>query len=140
MPIQLTERELDIVSRTVYGEDDNPNGWTQIAAVIKRRFELKTNWWGKDIIGVCLHPYQFSCWTNNFASGKDFQRIMRASLDSDQSFFRANAIVLEVFSERTQPTYPTATHYHAASIRIPPDFISMTRLGLVGNNIFYEGK
>jgi N-acetylmuramoyl-L-alanine amidase len=62
--------DIDIMARTVYGEIRN-GLWPDmvgVAWVIRNRAEIdlkgdnKPDWWGETIRGVCLKPWQFSCW------------------------------------------------------------------------------
>lgn len=54
---------LDTMARTIWGEARGESwiGKLAVAHVILNRVKADA-WWGKDIEGVCRHPYQFSCW------------------------------------------------------------------------------
>lgn len=57
---------IDIATRTVDGEARGEGAEGQIAVfwVIKNRV-LHPSWWGTDVVSVCLHPEQFSCWNHD---------------------------------------------------------------------------
>ena len=64
MPV--TEKDRDILARTLWGEARGEGAAGQIAVawtIRNRVFDGKTNsWWGEGYAGVCQKPYQFSCW------------------------------------------------------------------------------
>jgi spore germination cell wall hydrolase CwlJ-like protein len=71
--------DLEIVAKTLDGEagDQGYEGQQAVANVIGLRASLK--WQGEDTLrGVCLHPYQFSCWL----PGPDRDRIIVSENDS----------------------------------------------------------
>ena len=65
--------EYDILARTLWAEtrSEGKVGMRAVAAVIMNRVNLdlnndnKPDWWGEGVIGVCLKPWQFSCWNDN---------------------------------------------------------------------------
>ena len=68
--------DLEIVAKTLDGEAGNQGiqGMTAVANVIRNRAALA--WQGETSLrGVCLHPYQFSCWL----PGPDRERIMAST-------------------------------------------------------------
>lgn len=79
----------DTMARTLYGEARNQDrhGMECVASVILNR-AAQPAWWGRDVCGVCLHPYQFSCWNEG-----DPNRVKIESVDgSDSAFMTALAI------------------------------------------------
>jgi len=54
------------MAKTLYGEcrGEPIEGQIAVAWVIRNRAE-HPRWWGKGVAGVCLHPYQFSCWNRS---------------------------------------------------------------------------
>lgn len=53
----------DLLARTLYGEarGEGVAGMQAVAAVILTR-AANPRWWGHDVAGVILAPWQFSCW------------------------------------------------------------------------------
>jgi N-acetylmuramoyl-L-alanine amidase len=141
-----TERELDIVSRTLIGEDNDSDGMIAVCHVIRNRYKITLEhdgkyWWGNDLIDVCLKPYQFTCWLNNKEGSKNFQRIMRMSVGSERLFAIAQSIAINVLCGITSDPTNGATHYHSAYIDAESvDWVKSTNvsLGRFGNNIFYK--
>ena len=65
----VTERDRDILARTLWGEarGETLAGQIAVAWTIRNRVNdgrLKS-WWGEGYAGVCQAPYQFSCWNKN---------------------------------------------------------------------------
>src|SRR4051794_15177463 len=59
---KFTERDLDTMARTLYGEAEANNAADAkaIAWVIVNRADLPN--WPDSVAQVCLQPWQFSCW------------------------------------------------------------------------------
>ena len=62
MRIDLTD-PLAVMALTMAAEarSDGPAGMGAVGCVIRNRVE-HPGWWGRDWLGVCLAPWQFSCW------------------------------------------------------------------------------
>ena len=73
-------RDTDILARTIYGEarGESISGQEAIASVILNRVAFAKRrgryWWGNTIAGVCLAPWQFSCWNENDLNRKIIER------------------------------------------------------------------
>lgn len=86
-------RDTDILARTIYGEarGESISGQEAIASVILNRVAFAKRrgryWWGNTIAGVCLAPWQFSCWNENDPNRKIIER----ADDADIGFAFANA-------------------------------------------------
>ena len=79
----------DILARTVWGEarGDGRLGMSAVACCILNR-AAHPRWWGRDVLGVCLQPWQFSCWN---ADDPNLPK-MRAVDGSDPQFAIAQDI------------------------------------------------
>lgn len=138
-------QEIDILARTLIGEDDNEQGQIAIAHVVHNRIAVAkqhggTYWWGNDIVSVCLKPYQFSTWldTPNDHLGDNFRRMMSFGL-IDDPYARAYHTALGVMLGRIPDPTGGATHYHSMYSKRPsPDFDGLTLVGQFGKNIFYR--
>ena len=66
----MTDHDLDILARTLYGEargeygTSGPAAFIAIGNVIMNRFQ-RGGPYGKTITEVCLKARQFSCWNSN---------------------------------------------------------------------------
>ncbi|HEY6018760.1 MAG TPA: cell wall hydrolase, partial [Candidatus Paceibacterota bacterium] len=60
----LTDHDIDVMSRTIYGEarGEQWDGQVAVGWVIRNRLEDSAKRYGKTIAEVCQKPYQFSCW------------------------------------------------------------------------------
>lgn len=129
----MTDRELDVLTRTVYGEasSESNEGIAAVVHVIANR--LKGNY-GKDIIEICLKPLQFSCWNTN---DPNRLRIMRANLETP-NFFRVHAICSGVFAGIIPNPIGEANHYFADYITPPSWAKQMTFIRQIGHHLFYK--
>lgn len=67
----LASRPRDVLTCTLYGEASGEARLSQIGVgcCIRNRVNLdlhhdgKPDWWGEGYAGVCLAPWQFSCWS-----------------------------------------------------------------------------
>jgi spore germination cell wall hydrolase CwlJ-like protein len=64
-----SEKDRDILARTLWGEarGEGLAGQIAVAWTIRNRVNdgKAKSWWGEGYAGVCLKPYQFSCWNKN---------------------------------------------------------------------------
>jgi spore germination cell wall hydrolase CwlJ-like protein len=134
-----TARDREILARTLWGEarGEGLAGQLAVAWTIRNRvFDGKDkSWWGEGYAGVCLKPWQFSCWNSNdpnyaFLSGAkpipagQFKQAMEA----------ANAVIDGTVDDMTHG----ATHYYATSMPKPPVWVKGAKLTLtMGHHKFY---
>ena len=54
----------EVLARTMWGEarSEGAEGMQAVASVVLNRLKFSPSWWGETIKGVCLKPYQFTCW------------------------------------------------------------------------------
>ena len=117
------QNERLILALTIFGEarGETIQGKVSIGSVIRNRVKSPTTWWGRDYIGVCLAPYQFSCWNQN-----DPNRSYLESIQDNEANVRsgeqtawndcktvANGIIDETIADNTGG----ATHYHTPAVR-----------------------
>ncbi len=106
--------DLDIMARTIFGEAGagNEKSAIAIANVIMNRVRLPN--WPDDVAGVCLQPWQFSCWNSN---DPNRARILAADYRS-QWLTDCRKIAAKVRAEPGGATDPTnrATHYHTFAV------------------------
>lgn len=108
----------EIMARTLWSEDRNGPGMEPIAGTIMNRHEwpMGPYWWGEDVVGICLHPGQFSGW-----SWKDpnFRKLLTVT-DTDPYFRRALDISYRALSGLAIDRANGASHYYAKSMKTPP--------------------
>jgi len=107
------EKDIDTLARTLYGEAEvnNDKDARAIACVIINR--VKFNRWPNTVAGVCLQPWQFSCWNQN-----DPNRVR--ILEAHGPWFEhckdvARAAVAGQVSDFTK----RSTHYYETGIKKP---------------------
>jgi hypothetical protein len=143
MTLKFTPRDLDIATRTLYGEGEKRGGGAEdeklIAWVIRNRAEYAQevggHWWGDTIEKVCLHPWQFSCWNQN-----DPNRAVIVGLNATSSEYkRCEAIARNVFeSPRNSDPTKSADHYFHDSIDAPNWSKQGIRTISLGGHNFYR--
>lgn len=135
----MTQHDIDIFARTVYGEargeytSSGPAALIAVANVILNRFK-RAGRYGKTMTEVCLKPRQFSCWNQN-----DPNRILiqNENLETDPLF----NICLVVVKKVIEGVWPDLTrgsdHYHASSCL--PYWARSRKVKLhLGRHIFYK--
>ncbi|WP_299393309.1 cell wall hydrolase [Pelagibius sp.] len=116
--ITITQQDVDVLARTVYGEarGEQMQGKLAVAYVIMNRVRAdlhgdeKPDWWGEGIVGVCLRDRQFSCWNHN-----DPNRTKLMTVGPDDKAFAECIGAALMAIHRLQPD-PTdgADHYLAS--------------------------
>lgn len=111
----LTENDIDIAARTLFGEarGESREGQIAVAWVIRNR-ATSPAWWGRGVAEVCQHPWQFSCWN---ASDPNRSKLLVCEETDAGAYDRLRAIVEGVLGgELTDPT-GGATHYCVTGLR-----------------------
>lgn len=112
----------EVLARTLYGEARSGGrvAMQNVASAILNR-AAHPRWWGTDVLSVCLHPWQFSCWnprTVGAPATADYEHMIAAT-DADPSFAEA----MQVARAAVGGTLADATHgadsYYAYGIGAP---------------------
>ncbi|CAF1625832.1 unnamed protein product [Adineta ricciae] len=109
MSRSATEKDIDIMTKTVWGEarGEPDAGKVAVAHVIMNRAN-SGNRYGQGIAGVCLKDRQFSCWDEGDVNRGQIDRLNTNS----QEYQKIRRIVEEVLDgTRPDNTYGS-THYH----------------------------
>lgn len=136
----VTERDRDILARTLWGEarGETLAGQIAVAWTIRNRVNdgKDKSWWGEGYAGVCLAKYQFSCWNANdpnfpFLSGTKqipFRELAQARIAADQ-----------VIDGKVPDPTGGATHYHATAMKKAPAWASKAKQTVViGGHVFFK--
>ncbi|MCD5970788.1 cell wall hydrolase [Pseudomonas quasicaspiana] len=140
----VTEKDRDVLARTLWGEarGEGLNGQIAVAWTIRNRVDMdlnndgKPDWWGEGYSGVCLKPFQFSCWNKNdpnypFLSGAKaipFRELAQARIAAD----------LVIDGKQPDPT-GGATHYYATTMPKAPAWAAMAKQTMKqGHHIFFK--
>ncbi|MFT3803257.1 MAG: cell wall hydrolase [Burkholderiaceae bacterium] len=143
-PDDRRAREARTLARTMYGEarGEGSRGLEAVAHVVLNRVDAR-RWWGTDVIGVCLKPWQFSCW-----NAADPNRSKLHALSAEDPVyaraFEAAVRLLELQDRdhgrrlRTDPT-EGATHYYApALVKRPAWAEGRTPCARIGRHDFFR--
>ncbi len=135
----MTEEDVDILARTIFGEarGESLSGQEAIASVILNRVNFARRkgkyWWGDNIRSVCLKPWQFSCWNIHDAN----YPLLIQDLSTNKSFMICRRIALRAIGGVLLDKTGGATHYHVRSLR-PKWSIGKIPCAEIGNHIFYN--
>lgn len=135
--------EVIVLAKTAYGEargscDDEVRG---VCQVILNRVN-KPGWWGRDIISVCYHPYQFSCWNKDDPN----RAILLEVTFDDKDFQRVLGLALQVYSGKYLNKVGKATNYHTQKNPIPGEMWpptwtrSMHLIAVLQDHLYYVEK
>lgn len=125
----------DILARTLYGEARNQGdeGIKAVACVIINRAN-DPGWWGKDIISVCLKPFQFSCWN---ANDPNLPKI-KVVTDADKNFAECLQIAHLAVGDALVDITDGATHYYERHLPEPKWANGKTPTITIGDHIFFK--
>lgn len=130
----FTGRDLRVMAQTVWGEarGEGPLGRAAVAWVILNR--VRDFRWRSTIEGVCLQPWQFSCW-----NGGDANRPLLDGLTIHDRGFKASLVAAAacLTGEIADPT-GGATHYHHKALS-PRWARGRTPSARIGAHVFYAG-
>lgn len=135
----MTDHDLDIFARTLYGEargeyhQHGPAALIAVGNVIFNRLK-RGGKYGKTLTEVCLKPRQFSCWNEN---DPNRPLIQQKDLEKDPLFQLCSKIARKV----VKGTWPDLTresdHYHAISCQPYWARVGKVKVRL-GNHVFYQ--
>lgn len=133
--------DLEIVARTIWAEAaSDGKDMEAIACVIRNRVEAdihgdgKPDWWGEGWRGVCLAPWQFSCWNAN-----DPQRArLLAVTEGNARYRKALDVARAAMDWRLADPTGGATHYYASYIAEPAWAKKLTPTVTIGVHRFFR--
>jgi spore germination cell wall hydrolase CwlJ-like protein len=135
----MTDHDLDVLARTLYGEargeyaQGGPAVFIAIANVIVNRLK-RGGKYGKTITEVCLKPQQFSCWNKN-----DPNRILiqQEGVENNPLFKITRNVAQNVINGIWPDLTRDSDHYHASSCN--PAWAKTEKVKLrLGGHIFYK--
>ena len=110
-----------ILARTAWAEDRSGGraGMEPIMGVVLNRAEDPgKDWWGDDVIGVCLQPGAFSCW---HWKDPNFRPLLTVDIGDNVQFREALELAQRAVSGLPIDRANGATHYYARASE-PPDW------------------
>ncbi|KJH75364.1 cell wall hydrolase [Pseudomonas sp. ES3-33] len=135
-----TDKDRDILARTLWGEARGESVAGQIAvawAIRNRVFDGKTkSWWGEGYAGVCLKPWQFSCWNKN---DPNYAYLSGAKPIPAAQYAQALKAADQVMAGTAPDPTGGATHYYATTMPKPPTWTKGAKQTLkLGQHIFFK--
>ena len=144
LPVAALSDE-QIVVCTVYGEAraEPSEGQIAVAWVIRHRQQAKP---GATLTGVCLAPWQFSCW-NPAGGAKNaavvaalVRRMAAGEAITDPAAVQTAFLVHGVLKGYLPDPVKGATHYHTVSLQPRPKWAQAIQpIAQKGSHLFYAG-
>ena len=135
-----SEKDRDILARTLWGEARGEDliGQIAVAWTIRNRvFDGKTkSWWGEGYAGVCLKPWQFSCWNK-----KDPNYVYLSGVKPIpfREFAQAKIAADHVIAGTAPDPTGGATHYYATTMPKAPAWTVGAKQTLkLGHHVFFK--
>jgi len=133
------KRDIDVLARTLYGEarGETVRGKEAVACVIMNRVRRAQDrggyWWGNTIEGVCLKPWQFSCWIEGDPNLEKIKAVKAGHKVFDSCLRIARRTVSKCLDDITFG----ATHYHTQNVN-PPWSRGRPACLEIGRHLFYN--
>ena len=135
-----TEKERDILARTLWGEarGEGLAGQIAVAWTIRNRVNdgKAKAWWGEGYVGVCQKPFQFSCWNRNDPNYAYLSGVKRIPF---RELAQAQIVADQVMKDNVPDPTGGATHYYATTIPNPPVWAKGAKQTLkLGRHLFFK--
>ena len=135
-----TEKDRDVLARTLWGEarGETVTGMVAVAWTIRNRVNdgKAKSWWGEGYAGVCLKPYQFSCWNKN---DPNFPFLSGAKLIPVGEMAKAVMVATAVMDGAYPDPTGGATHYYATTMQKAPAWAAKAKQTLkLGHHVFFR--
>lgn len=134
-----TSNPVVVAAATAWMEDDK-GGKDGMQAVLNVIVNRKNNprWWGTTIYGVCMKPYQFSCWNAGSTGIPRFEAMLKKPDENWQ-------IALNLAELATQGLLPDITKnsdsYYSKGYPYPASWPAQDTVafnGNIGGNFYYR--
>jgi len=131
----MNAHDLDILSRTIYGEarGETAEGKTAVGRTIINRWQSGRWFAGKTIAETCQKPWQYSCWNLN-----DPNRAKLLAVSPGKPSMQNSIRAAEAAERGEGPEWLVGcTHYHTTAVR-PNWAEGQTPAGQIGSHVFYR--
>lgn len=133
-------KDREVLARTLWGEarGEGLNGQIAVAWTIRNRVNdgRAKSWWGEGYSGVCLKPWQFSCWNKN---DPNYAHLSGAKAIPAGQLAQAQKAADLVMSGSVEDPTNGATHYYATTMPKPPTWVKGAKETLrMGHHIFFK--
>jgi len=138
MPI--TEKDRDILARTIWGEarGESTPGKVAVACTIRNRVldGKDKSWWGEGYAGVCQARYQFSCWNK---TDPNYPFLIGVKEIPFRELAQCRVVADQVIDGRVPDPTNGATHYYAIAMKTPPVWSMKAKQTLrLGGHVFFK--
>lgn len=135
-----TERDRDILARTLWGEARGEGlvGQIAVAWTIRNRVNdgKAKSWWGEGYAGVCQAQYQFSCWNKN---DPNYPFLSGAKPIPAGQFAQALRTADQVIAGSAPDPTGGATHYYATTMPKAPAWAAKAKQTVrIGQHVFFK--
>jgi len=135
-----SEKDRDVLARTLWGEarGESLAGMVAVAWTIRNRVNdgKAKSWWGEGYAGVCLKPYQFSCWNKN---DPNFPFLSGAKPIPVAEMAKAVMVATAVMDGAYPDPTGGATHYYATTMPKPPAWEAKAKQMLkLAHHVFFK--
>jgi N-acetylmuramoyl-L-alanine amidase len=132
--MKASAKDIDTLARTIYGEARNQRqmGKEAVAWVVLNRLSKKS-WYGDSIAGVCLKPWQFSCWNESDPNSKMIAAVTLDNQGFQDCYLAALSVIRGLSGLKNFP----ATHYHTKAIS-PRWSQGKEPMGIIQDHVFYD--
>lgn len=144
--------DVHILACTLYGEarSESTESILAVACVVRNRVKAdlgndgKPDWWGEGYRGVCLKPWQFSCWHPEGGAG-NYARMVKLVADlkvgpvTEPRYTECAWIATGVINDWVRDVSMGADHYHQVSLTPRPSWAqAKTPIKQVGSHLLYR--
>lgn len=127
------DNEIAIATIFMEASGEPPEGRRAVAWVLINR--LDSGRYNTTLAGVCLKPFQFSCWNT---SDPNRMRLSN-TLDTDPVLLDSGAALQEVLGGGYPDPTGGATLYYSDTMKTPPDWASAATFTVkIGSNLFFR--
>lgn len=132
--MEASDRDLDVLARTIWGEarGESQEGRIAVAWVVRNRSERRR--WPSAVAAVCEQPWQFSCWN---ASDPNRSKLLDLSTE-DMLYKECHEVARAVLAGEIPDPTGGADHYFADWITPPAWAEQMTFTTTIGRHLFYR--
>lgn len=132
--MQLSDEDLDLATRTVYGEarGEPYTGKLAVAHVIANRVK-HPRWWGRGVFGVCRKRFQFSCWNPNDPNRPKIEAVS----PNDPAYIECARAVRQAFAGLDPDPTRNSDHYFVTRSPVPSWAKGREPRVIIGAHSFY---
>jgi N-acetylmuramoyl-L-alanine amidase len=136
----ISETDLDVLARTIYGEarGEPREGKVAVGIVIINRWRSGMWFAGKTVAETCQKPWQFSCWNGNDPNRAKLLTIDRAKPSYLTCFDAAVTAIDKWWTHQIPDDLLGCTHYQVEGTGAKWS-VGKTPAVKIGRHLFYRG-